>query len=77
MDVWGTSEITALLTRWSNGDRACANELFPLVQNELHEIARRHMRRERRDHTLQTTAPINEAYLRLINQTQVDWQNRA
>jgi RNA polymerase sigma factor (TIGR02999 family) len=61
---------------WSNGDRSALNELFPLVSRELHELAHRYMRQERDDHTLQTTALVNEAYLKLIDQ-RVHWQNRS
>ena len=72
-----SARVTELLMRWSSGERDCVNDLFPLIQCELREIARRHMRHERPGHILQTTALINEAYLRLVNQTQVSWQNRA
>jgi RNA polymerase sigma factor (TIGR02999 family) len=69
--------ITQLLVAWSDGDRAALDELVPLVQSELRRIARNHMRGERKDHTLQTTALINEAYVRLVDQKHVRWQNRA
>jgi RNA polymerase sigma factor (TIGR02999 family) len=69
--------LTQLLVAWSDGNRAALDELLPLVYDELRQIARRYMRRERTDHTLQTTALVNEAYLRLIDQRQVHWQNRA
>ncbi|MFL6211142.1 MAG: sigma-70 family RNA polymerase sigma factor [Pyrinomonadaceae bacterium] len=69
--------LTQLLVAWSDGNRAALDELLPLVYDELRQIARRYMRRERTDHTLQTTALVNEAYLRLIDQRQVRWQNRA
>lgn len=71
------ASVTAMLTRWGGGDRECLNELLPIVQDELHRIARRHMRREAPGHTLQTTALVNEAYLRLVDQTHVDWKSRA
>lgn len=69
--------ITQLLVAWSEGDRAALDELMPLVHAELRRIARNYMRGERKGHTLQTTALINEAYLRLVDQKQVHWQNRA
>ena len=69
--------VTQLLLGWSRGDNDCLERLIPLVQDELHRIASRHMRRERPGQTLQTTALVNEAYLRLINQAQVTWQDRA
>ena len=69
--------ITQLLTAWSDGDRAALDQLMPLVDAELHRLARSYMRRERQGHTLQTTALVNEAYLRLIDQKNVRWQNRA
>ncbi len=70
-------EVTQLLLDWGNGDRAAFDALMPLVYDELHQMAHRYMRRERPGHTLQTTALINEAYLRLIDQKRVRWQNRA
>ena len=69
-------EVTRLLLDWSNGDQAAIDKLMPLVYGELHRLARHYMRRERPDHTLQTSALINEAYLRLVDQS-VSWQNRA
>ncbi len=69
--------VTQKLVQWRQGDRESLNELALLVQDELRRIARKHMRRERPGHTLQTTALLNEAYLRLINQAQVDWRDRA
>jgi RNA polymerase sigma factor (TIGR02999 family) len=71
------SEITELLVCWSNGDRAALERLLPLVEGELHRLAHAYMRRERPEHTLQTTALINETYLRLVDQNRVKWQNRA
>jgi RNA polymerase sigma factor (TIGR02999 family) len=62
---------------WSNGDRSALDQLLPLVNDELRQLARRYMRRESPGHTLQTSALVNEAYLRLIDQKQVQWQNRA
>lgn len=70
-------EITQLLAEWSNGNQTALDKLYPLVYEELRRLAHRYMRRERKDHTLQTTALINEAYLRLIDQKNVHWENRA
>jgi RNA polymerase sigma-70 factor (ECF subfamily) len=69
-------QITDLLIDWSNGSEEAAEKLLPLVERELHRIAANHMRREEPGHTLQTTALVNEAYLKLIGQEQVKWQNR-
>ncbi|MEA2175305.1 MAG: hypothetical protein QOD00_2897 [Blastocatellia bacterium] len=68
--------LTQLLLDWSNGNRAALEELTPLVHEELHRLAHHYMRRERADHTLQTTALVNEAFLRLIDQQRVQCQNR-
>ncbi|MEP6570542.1 MAG: sigma-70 family RNA polymerase sigma factor [Acidobacteriota bacterium] len=75
----GTSaiDVTQLLAAWSDGDRSALDQLLPLVKDELHRLAHRYMSRERQDHTLQTTALVNEAYLKLIDQRVVRWQNRA
>jgi RNA polymerase sigma-70 factor, ECF subfamily len=70
-------EITLLLTRWSSGEKAALDELIPLVYPELRRLARVYMARENSGHTLQTSALINEAYLRLVNQQDIEWQNRA
>ncbi|HEV8137931.1 MAG TPA: sigma-70 family RNA polymerase sigma factor [Pyrinomonadaceae bacterium] len=70
-------DITALLVDWSNGDQSALEKLLPLVERELHRLAHSYMRRESPDHTLQTTALVNEAYLRLIDQKKTRWQNRA
>jgi RNA polymerase sigma-70 factor, ECF subfamily len=70
-------EVTRLLIDWGNGDQAALDELIPLVYDELHRLAGRYMRRESQRHTLQTSALLNEAYLRLTNQKSVQWQNRA
>src|SRR5215813_12294891 len=70
-------EVTRLLQAWSDGDASALEQLSQLVYAELHRIARRYMGRERPDHTLETTALINEAYLRLIDQQSVQWQDRA
>src|SRR5436190_14994270 len=69
--------VTELLTRWSRGDDAAFAELTPLVYGELRRLAHREMGAERPDHTLQTTALVNEAYLRLAGQSNPRWQNRA
>ena len=69
--------VTALLGDWSRGDRTALTRLLPLVYAELRLVAARQLRRERADHTLQPTALVNEAYIRLVDQRHVDWQNRA
>src|ERR1700746_3598825 len=70
-------KVTDLLVQWSHGDDAALAELTPVVYNELRRIAHHHMGGQRPDHTLQTTALVNEAYLRLADQTNPQWQNRA
>ena len=70
-------EITELLMNWSQGDKAALDQLVPLIYPELRRLAKRHMNREDPGHTLQTSALINEAYLRLVDQQDVEWQNRA
>ena len=70
-------QVTQLLVAWSRGDQAALDQLIPLVSAELHRLAHRHMRREPAEHTLQTTALVNEAYLRLIDASQVAWRDRA
>ena len=69
--------VTELLLRWRAGERECLDRLVPLVEAELRRIAHYRMRRERPGHTLQTTALVNETYLRLVDQAQVDYQNKA
>jgi len=69
--------ITQLLAKWRDGNQSALDELYPLVYDELHRLARRYMSRERRGHTLQTTALINEAYVRLVDQKNVHWANRS
>jgi RNA polymerase sigma factor (TIGR02999 family) len=69
--------MTDLLAAWSDGDRDALDRLLPLVERELHRLAHHYMSRERPDHTLQTSALVNEAYLKLVDQTRVRWQNRA
>ena len=71
------SEVTQLLINWSEGDKHAVDKLMPLVYSELHRLAESYMRRESSDHTLQATALVNEAYMRLIDQTRVNWQNRS
>ena len=70
-------EVTQLLIDWSGGDRAAFDQVVPLVHDELRRMAHRHMRRENAGHTLQTSALVNEAYLRLVDQTRMRWQDRA
>src|SRR5262245_34908887 len=71
------TDITALLDRWRTGDAAAANELAELVYSDLHRLAAREMRRERGEHTLQTTAVLHEAYLRIFRSEPVEWKDRA
>jgi RNA polymerase sigma factor (TIGR02999 family) len=72
-----THEVTQLLVAWSAGDEAALEKLTPLVYQELRRLAKRYMARENPGHTLQPTALVNEAYLRLIEQKHVQWRNRA
>jgi RNA polymerase sigma factor (TIGR02999 family) len=72
-----THEISELLVAWSDGDQSALERLMPLVYDELHRLAHRYMMGERAGHPLQTTALVNEAYLRLVNWRDVRWQNRA
>ncbi len=72
-----THKITAALQAWGNGDGKALDKLLPLVHKELHRQAARHLRRERPGHTLQTSALINEAFMKLVDQRDVRWQNRA
>ncbi len=72
-----SSQITQLLRQWSDGKREVLESLMPLIYDELRGQASRYLKKERSNHTLQTTALINEAYLKLIDQRQVQWQNRA
>jgi len=71
------SEITELLFDWSNGDQSALEKLLPLVEKELHRLAHSYMKRENPNHLLQTTALVNEAYLKLIDQRNTRWQSRA
>jgi RNA polymerase sigma-70 factor (ECF subfamily) len=77
MGLLSTHEVTLLLKAWSAGDEQALAKLTPLVYRQLHQIAQRYMRGERSGHTLQTTALVNEAYLRLVDCGQVNWQDRA
>ena len=70
-------QITQILIAWSRGDQSALDKLIPVVYKELRRMAARYLRRERPDHSLQPTALVHEAYIRLIDQTRVDWQNRA
>ncbi|MGH9802250.1 MAG: ECF-type sigma factor, partial [Blastocatellia bacterium] len=71
-----TSDVTQLLLAWGQGEEAARDRLLPLVYEELRRLARNHLRHERPGHTLQTSALVNEAYLRLVNEA-VPWQSRA
>src|SRR5438132_11411915 len=70
-------DVTALLTAWGNGDQDALSRLTPLVYGELHRLAQGYMRGEHAGHTLQTTALVNEAYIKLVDSSRVRWQNRA
>jgi RNA polymerase sigma factor (TIGR02999 family) len=72
-----THELTQLLIDWSNGNRAALDKLMPVVEQELRRLAHRYMSSERPCHTLQTTALVNEAFVRLVNRKNIQWQNRA
>src|SRR5882672_9649075 len=77
MKTGATPNITRLLIAWGHGDQGALDALAPLVQQELHRVASRQMAGERPGHILQPTALVNEAYVRLVNQHNVKWQNRA
>jgi RNA polymerase sigma factor (TIGR02999 family) len=77
MSASSPQEVMQLLVAWSNGDKAALDRLMPLVYGELHRLAHHYMTRERPGHSLQTTALVNEAYFRLVDQKQVHWKNRA
>lgn len=77
MSTSATTRVTELLIAWSDGDEAAFERLLPLVYDELRRLARGYLRAERGGHTLQTTAIVHEAYLRLVDRRQVKWQNRA
>jgi RNA polymerase sigma factor (TIGR02999 family) len=70
-------DVTELLQEWNQGNRAALDRLMPLVTSELRKVARAYLRRERADHTLQPTALVNEAYLRMVNWDRVSWRDRA
>ena len=70
-------DLTQLLLNWQNGDKSALDEMTPVLYDELRKMARRLLSAERSDHTLQPTALVHEAYLRLVNQRAVDWRNRA
>lgn len=76
MNQPSTKDITQLLLAWGKGDKMALDALMPLVYDELRRLARNYMRGQREGHTLQTTALVNEAYLRLIDSSRVNWQNR-
>jgi len=71
------NEISTLLRAWSDGDQSALKRLTPIVYGELHRLARRYMKQERPGHSLQTTALVNEAYIRLVDYRRMEWQNRA
>ena len=77
MTIPSTTRVTEMLVAWSNGDKSALERLIPLVHDELHRLAHRYMNRERPGHMLQTSALVNEAYLRLVDTSHVQWQNRA
>jgi RNA polymerase sigma-70 factor (ECF subfamily) len=76
MNANAAGPITQLLLRWNSGEESCLDELIPLVEHELRRISHCQMRKERNGHTLQTTALINEAYLKLVDQSRVNWQSK-
>lgn len=77
MSQTSTHEVTRLLLDWSKGDKTALDKLMPLIYEELRRLAHRYMSRERAGHTMQTTALVNEAYVRLVNRKNVHWQDRA
>jgi RNA polymerase sigma factor (TIGR02999 family) len=77
MAIRSSGGITQLLERWSNGDEKARDELMPLVYDELHRLASTYLRHERREHTLQPTALVNELFLKFSEQHSMSWQNRA
>src|SRR5256886_2493771 len=76
MAIPSRTEVTDLLIDWSKGDQEALNKLMPLVYDELHRLASRYLRHERPGHTLQTTALVHEAYLKLVDERNANWQNR-
>jgi RNA polymerase sigma factor (TIGR02999 family) len=77
MKIVAADNLTSLLLEWRDGDKAALDQLIPLVYDELRRIAHRYIQHERNGHTLQTSALVNEAYLRFAGQRKVDWQNRS
>ncbi len=77
MSALPPQDVTRMLADWRDGDRSALNELLPIIYDELRQLAASYLRRESAGHTLQATALVNEAYLRLVGQAQVNWQNRA
>jgi RNA polymerase sigma-70 factor (ECF subfamily) len=77
MTTLSQQDVTELLLEWQQGDKCALDKLTPLVYDELRRIAHRHVQRERDGHTLQTTALVNEAYVRLVGGQRIEWQNRA
>jgi RNA polymerase sigma-70 factor (ECF subfamily) len=77
MTTLSADKVTGLLSEWRQGDKAALDKLTPLVYDEMRRLAHRYVRREREGHTLQTTALVNEVYLRLAGQQSIEWQNRA
>ncbi len=77
MSGHSSQEVTQLLRDWCRGDQSALDRLLPLVHDELHQLAHRYMLRERAGHTLQTTALVNEAYMRLVDANQIEWKDRA
>jgi RNA polymerase sigma factor (TIGR02999 family) len=71
-----SEDVTQLLIAWGKGDESARDQLMPLVYDELHRLAHKHIRKERPGHTLQTSALVNEAFVRLVDQKDVQWQNR-
>ena len=77
MAVRTSNQVTRLLLEWSGGDQAALDHLMPVVYDELHRVAAAYLRREPAGHTLQPTALVHEAYLRLVDESRVDWHSRA
>lgn len=77
MEAFDSAQLTGLLKAWTGGDQAALDRLIPVVYEELRRMARRHMRNERAGNSLQTTALVNEVYIRLVDVKNVDWQHRA
>jgi RNA polymerase sigma factor (TIGR02999 family) len=77
LNIYSSQGITELLVAWGDGDCAALDKLTPLVYQELHKLAHSHMKRERPGHTIQTSALVNEAFVKLVDQRRVRWQNRA